>query len=931
MSFSWAPFYKELFQKATMGFDSKSLATITHQIFEQKGPVDEDTNGKRFPAEEFEPCSFLARFNRQEKLESRIKYCKKAKELLNLSADVPTNFDGIPTFNNQNSHLFPFKKERKGNEFEILWNFCRSLANGEVSEKYFNEALTVKYTGTTYLTIICYLVQPDKYLPLDGNTRELIQTKTKSLNDLLDLKKSENAYRDYLHILQTVKGLFEGKSNSELSLLAWKNAEASEANASEEDDDTASSFGEVKAQFDKVEFDAFISFLKIIVADLSIQSDDTRVVFSSRQKRLNFTVGQRYALSLSKQGGDSKIGFGTLEKTKYTDSPFNGTPEAYYNLTDGVSEVEKYKTQITTFSREILKATKRSGFSKHDDPEFRSLVFGNQKDSDNSLWMAGSSWNGEDKTQEFVRDGIWQNGYSADSNDPSVETVKLAKSGDWIAIKSSSTKGPGRSVSFTKIKALGRVIENLGDGVGIKVDWQFKGPEFDVDGISYRKTFELAKNDHKKLILDKLGKDGNAMGNENDDFWQEPKNIIYWGPPGTGKTFKLLNLQKQFQNTVTASSDHLVRWVQDHSWWDVIAGAMIELQKAVTVPELFEHELIQLKSKYSSTKTPKNTIWGALQAHTVKESKTVSYTQRQEPLVVDKSEDSKWFLSGNWRDQLSDLVTDLQSLRKDNHSNLERRFEIVTFHQSYSYEEFVEGIRPETSEDGASVRYDVKPGVFRRLCQRAEENPNQQYALFIDEINRGNLSKIFGELITLIESDKRLRMPNEIKLVLPYSGQSFGVPKNLHIIGTMNSVDRSIALVDMALRRRFHFEAIRPDPTHVPVEIDGLPLREVFIKLNDKISAILGSEYQLGHSYFMNDRARTLSEVKKTWFQNILPLLQEYFFDDWEKLKALVGDFVQEKPISGLAGINLPRNTVGSYVDSTVSNEVFKELLRSLA
>ncbi len=246
------------------------------------------------------------------------------------------------------------------------------------------------------------------------------------------------------------------------------------------------------------------------------------------------------------------------------------------------------------------------------------------------------------------------------------------------------------------------------------------------------------------------------------------------------------------------SKDELIQWVQDSSWWEIVAGSMIEIGRPITVPELFEHDLIQIKARYSATKTPKNTLWASLQNHTVRNSKTVSYEHRLEPLVVDKTADSKWFLTGDWKEQLSDLSLKLSEIRKTNTNQITKRYEMVTFHQSYSYEEFVEGIRPETNDDGSAIRYEVKPGIFRRLCQRAQENPAQQFALFIDEINRGNISKIFGELITLIEPDKRLGTPLETKVTLPYSGIHFGVPRNLHIIGSMNSVDRSIALVDMA-------------------------------------------------------------------------------------------------------------------------------------
>lgn len=409
------------------------------------------------------------------------------------------------------------------------------------------------------------------------------------------------------------------------------------------------------------------------------------------------------------------------------------------------------------------------------------------------------------------------------------------------------------------------------------------------------------------------------------------KNTIFWGPPGTGKTFTLIEHQKSFTDA-TSSSDRIFTWVQDLGWWDVIAAAMLDIGKPVLVPDLFDHEFIQAKAKQSANKTPKNTIWGLLQLHTIKESKTVNFEKRQEPLVVDKLSDSKWQLVGDWEEQLSDLIEEVASIRKPSKDGYSQRYEMVTFHQSYSYEEFVEGIRPEISPDGSGVSYQVKDGIFKRICQRASENADKNYAIFIDEINRGNISKIFGELITLIEEDKRIGAPHEVQITLPYSGQRFGVPSNLYIIGTMNSVDRSIALVDMALRRRFDFVAIRPNSSLISDDvIKEFSVKRVFEKLNDKIAVILGTEYQIGHSYFMGKNANSIPALKRTWFGSILPLLQEYLFDDWDKLSALVEGFVKDTAVEGLDNLSLPKMSFGSFVENNISDEEFVNLMSKLA
>ena len=355
---------------------------------------------------------------------------------------------------------------------------------------------------------------------------------------------------------------------------------------------------------------------------------------------------------------------------------------------------------------------------------------------------------------------------------------------------------------------------------------------------------------------------------------------------------------------------------------------------------------------------------------------------------------------------------------KDNH-----QIEFVTFHQSYSYEEFVEGIKPNLEKDG--LNYYKPDGIFKKICKNASKNlyklnnnqkmqqvsfdevmdsfkekhpegsdfenllnisyeennliyhfgmqeqdrkidllkmeqlfnlnkqyrtsidfnneyggnvslkgyyhtfykellniknaledENQvaiennkeyivdenapKYVLIIDEINRGNISKIFGELITLIEPDKRKGSQYELKVSLPYSpnDELFGVPKNLYIIGTMNTSDRSIASIDIALRRRFKFKEMMPNSSLVADF--GIGFNTIFDDLNNKIKLLLDRDHQIGHSYFINTKYNNnngnnnIETLKDIWFSEILPLLNEYFYCDWEKLKLIIPGFIQK-------------------------------------
>jgi len=210
----------------------------------------------------------------------------------------------------------------------------------------------------------------------------------------------------------------------------------------------------------------------------------------------------------------------------------------------------------------------------------------------------------------------------------------------------------------------------------------------------------------------------------------------------------------------------------------------------------------------------------------------------------------------------------------------------VTFHPSYGYEDFIEGFKP-TQAPGGGLNLRLVDGIFKRVCRTAAADPDRPYLVVIDEINRGNLPKIFGELITLLELDKR-----GLAVRLPQSGESFAVPPNVYVLATMNTADRSIRLLDAALRRRFAFQELLPDRETLEGAFVGkLHLAELLTALNARIRVEVGRERQVGHAFFLRggQPADTEEEFAAAFRGDVLPLLQEYACDDYGLLARLLG------------------------------------------
>lgn len=546
-------------------------------------------------------------------------------------------------------------------------------------------------------------------------------------------------------------------------------------------------------------------------------------------------------------------------------------------------------------------------------------------------WYVGAYTGGGDKHREdeYITNGEWINGY----DDKYLDIVNSVKVGDKIAIKSSHTQKNnlpfdinGQWVSVMEIKAIGTVTENIGDGRTLKVDWKrFTVPKkwyFYTGRNTIWKVERSQKKKYANALLDFTfeDKDQDYQMFLRSNFWKSKYGLGNSDNSTTTYVSEAIAALRSLGGTATMKEicsciekRNILPYIKTNpNWKNAVSTQMLmhcNTSKAYKegYENLFYSEsrgkwgLVDFDPDIDDEIEEEAEIEAAgAEPYTSADFLSQVYISRKEyeSIVSLLRHKKNIILKGapgvGKTFAAKRLAYSIMGEKDDS------RVKTVQFHQSCSYEDFVEGYRP--AEDGG---FSLSDGIFKKFCSLARAHSDLDHFFIIDEINRGNLSKIFGELLMLIESDKR---GEEYSADLIYSGDSFSVPENLYIIGMMNTADRSLAMIDYALRRRFAFYTMKPafdDPTfksqyeNVSCELFHKAIAAVE-NLNKVIlsDSSLGAGFEIGHSYFCK-KPEEINDVmvKNIITYEIIPTIEEYWFDnadrlntERQKLEALISD-----------------------------------------
>lgn len=829
--FAWTEFYSE-FASLVLDFenDREKLIEKIKQVY-TNAKIKLPTLEKGNNIVDIDPFTIFGLFNKGITIENRIAILTQIKDLFDVSAEVPSDFDGIPVLNNMSATFYHFIGDRGANDIDNLWKLFRCAVNyadkKEAQEDFVNAFnLVVKQKGVSWnITMGLYWIRPFTFINLDARNRKLLennQSRFKPDLDVVKLLKHMLTAQDYLLLMNKVKDIMtEYETFPDLSFDAWETSTKDSDAFYGENNDYWPSLAEYDPRLSKEDWKKYLLEVEI-------------PQHPSPMKMLKGIIelgGEASCKQLSqKYGGHPTVYVGCTTSLgrrikKYFNLPpcMDGEQERFFPIPfygkavddeDGHSYIYKIRPKLL----EALKELDLSKFTPYYEEGDEAMEIATTNVAKNTILYGppgtGKTYNTvvyavaiiENKTVEAIKDEPYStvferyNKYKADGliefttfhqsygYEEFIEGIKpiMDNTDDEQAdIQYQVTSGLFKSFCD---KAGSPILKQAKTDIGLNASPTIWKVSLEGTGENPTRT-ECMANGHIRVGYDSYGKDITSETN----FVEGGKNVV---------------------------------------------NAFISKMKIGDI----------VLSCYSST---------TIDAIGVV---TGDYEWHEEYEHYKRLRKVNWVVKG--------IKHDITAINGGSTLTLASVYKLNI------------------------ALADIMEIIAKEASTTKVEDKKKNYVFVIDEINRGNISKIFGELITLIESSKRIGQPEGMKAKLPYSQQLFGVPDNVYIIGTMNTADRSIATIDTALRRRFRFKEMLPDAEVLKgIVVEDISIAEMLVRMNKRISVLYDREHTIGHAYFIPLKENSTVEQLAEIFENaIVPLLQEYFYEDYEKIRLVLGD-----------------------------------------
>ena len=889
--FSWVETHKKITQYlSTKENSQQDLIDLLKSV--GIGPFNDKAGSGEHDIEldEIDPFTFFCYIYKYG-TKRRLKYLQEIAAKLNI--EQPAGESGIPSAQAQKVWLFPYKYERTNNEVSRLWNLFNKELNNQITDQDFTDSLQIRSTGKTKLTEALFYVNPEKYLPINGPTKPYI-------NEVLGIDPKFNSYNEYLEILAQINEKTDIPFY-ELSYEAWKwNDERKKVNY-------------WIFQGNPKVFDFETALRDEILTDWTVIAHKDKI--KTGDKVILWITGD--------QSGCYALAEVVAEPHEKTSSPDDhlwkgkdkSTLKADIKITHNFVNSPILKSQIDSLEelKDLKVGNQGTNFSATED-EFESLLGLVINKVREHYWLYAPGENAR-KWEEFYENRImglgWDEigdlkqyssrndikkalvnaygGKGSKKNDVSANDDFLNKIniGDVIIAK----KGRGELLGYGIVTSNYEYDDTRTEYQKIRrVDWKLKG-NWKVDFSLVLKTLtDITKysSDHPdydtyyESLMGIMGQNNKIEKKEDMNF---PLNTILYGPPGTGKTYNtILRAAQIIENRGIDSYDEaleifkanlhnkieFITFHQNYSYEDFIQGLRPDTENDNQLT--FERKDGVFKE--IADKALKNLLESE-KPQLLKRPFEEVFNQFINPLIEGEIEEIEVKMK-----KVSYFITAISNksidFRKASGGSA-HTLSIGTLKKMYLAESVLE-------IQGLASYYLPLLAELLKLGKdssgKKEQIKRQDYVIIIDEINRANISRVFGELITLIEPDKRSHGSIPLEARLP-SGDPFIVPSNLFIIGTMNTADKSISLLDIALRRRFEFESMYPK-----YEITGQEIYDVEIlkKINEQIIKSKGHDFQIGHAYFMGDNKDLVQRMNK----KVIPLLLEYYMNDEKEVKGIL-------------------------------------------